>query len=149
MAPRTANFASRCRRLILTIRYAATASNQTPLKSSLAKIPRQTRAVTVALANWMKQEFNSVEEVIPEDWGWCLMRQHKPCSLWLGCGNEDDSNSFTEDNPPPKGAEVIWQCFAVVKVPLFLGGIREGRYEKQPGENRLRLETSPDKSPIR
>jgi hypothetical protein len=77
------------------------------------------------LANWLKARFGElgyeVEEVIAEDWGWCVMCQREPFSLWIGCGNREDSNSANakEDDPPPKGDEVIWECFVAADVPFF------------------------------
>lgn len=47
-----------------------------------------------ALVKWIKNKlsgagYNIEEEPIPEDWGWVVMLQRKPFSLWVGCGNED------------------------------------------------------------
>ncbi len=75
------------------------------------------------LAFWIKRKFEGlgykVEEVIPEDWGWCVMCQRKPYSLWIGCGNREDYSTAKEGDPPPQGSEVIWECFPMVEVPLL------------------------------
>ena len=75
------------------------------------------------LAHWLKSEFEKkgypVEDVIAEDWGWCVMCQREPFLLWVGCGNQDDSLTTSESDPPPKSSDVIWQCFTFVEVPFF------------------------------
>lgn len=63
-----------------------------------------------ALALWLQEQLGArgvtVEEVIPEDFGWVVMVSRNPFMLWLGCGNTDDST--TE-----------WSIFPVAEVPLF------------------------------
>ncbi len=49
-----------------------------------------------ALAAWIREKliaqgYAISEEPIPEDWGWMVMVQRKPSTLWVGCGNEDGS----------------------------------------------------------
>ena len=49
-----------------------------------------------ALANWVQTKLASEgykieEKPIPKDWGWVVMLQRTPFSLWIGCGNEDGS----------------------------------------------------------
>ena len=43
------------------------------------------------LAHWLRERFLALgypaAEVIPEDWGWCVMCQRDPYALWVGCGN--------------------------------------------------------------
>ena len=46
------------------------------------------------LAEWVRDQlrgggYQIDEPPIPEDWGWIVMVQRKPFSLWIGCGNED------------------------------------------------------------
>jgi hypothetical protein len=50
------------------------------------------------LAKWIKEQLQNNgytidESPIPEDWGWVVMVQRKPFSLWVGCSNEDHSLS--------------------------------------------------------
>jgi hypothetical protein len=75
------------------------------------------------LARWIKEQFEGlgyeVEEVIPEDWGWCVVCQRAPFSLWIGCGNRDDSSTAEAGDPPPKASEILWHCFSVAEVPLL------------------------------
>jgi hypothetical protein len=66
------------------------------------------------LAVWMKKQLEArgytVDDVINEDWGRCLMCQRSPFSLWVGV------SSVTETAMKD---EVVWHCFAVTE-----GGLR-------------------------
>jgi len=70
------------------------------------------------LAIWLKAQLEqrgySVEPVIAEDWGRCLMLSRDPFMLWVGCGNVDDS---AEDDP--SSSMITWHCFPSAEVPLF------------------------------
>lgn len=70
------------------------------------------------LAAWLKarleQRGHSVEPVIAEDWGRCLVLSRDPFMLWVGCGSVDES----ADGAPSTG-EIVWTCFAVAEVPLL------------------------------
>lgn len=64
-----------------------------------------------ALAIWVKDKLQSKgysidEAPIPEDWGWVVMVHRKPFSLWVGCGNEDKS-------------QTKWGLFVEVEKSLF------------------------------
>lgn len=73
------------------------------------------------LANWLVTALRSdgiyVEEVFPEDWGWCVMVQKTPFSLWVGCGSVYDGQQPGEQLP--KGSDVVWTCIVVAEVPLL------------------------------
>lgn len=75
------------------------------------------------LALWLKSECArlgyNVEDVIAEDWGWCVMCQREPFLLWIGCGNQDDSQTASESDPPPPASDLIWQCFTAAEAPFF------------------------------
>ena len=75
-----------------------------------------------ALANWLATAIRSegvdVDEVFPEDWGWCIMVKRKPFLLWIGCGNVGD-NKKNNSGTLPRGEDVVWTCIAVAEVPLF------------------------------
>jgi len=72
------------------------------------------------LAAWIADRFRSIgyspEDVIAEDWGWCVMLTRKPFLLWIGCGNmrtdlyervkPEDKDTFV-----PRGDEMVWTCF--------------------------------------
>ena len=70
------------------------------------------------LAMWLKAQLEqrgySVEPVITEDWGRCLMLSRDPFLLWVGCGNVDDS----EVDGPING-KITWHCFPAAEVPFF------------------------------
>ena len=94
------------------------------------------------LARWIKGKFEAlgytVEDVIPEDWGWCVMCQREPFSLWIGCGNRDDSDIAKEDDPPPKKEKIVWECFAMAEVG-FLRRIF-GKVDTSAALNKLNAE---------
>ena len=61
-----------------------------------------------SLAIWVREKLIAQgqaisEDPIPEDWGWVVMVQRKPFSLWIGCGNEDGKTNrwsvFVEAEP--------------------------------------------------
>ena len=75
---------------------------------------RYGRQLAIWLKAQLKQRGYSVEPVIAEDWGRCLMLSRDPFMLWVGCGNVDDS---AEDDP--SNSRITWHCFPVAEVPLF------------------------------
>lgn len=77
------------------------------------------------LAEWLCIKFKSIgytsAEVMPEDWGWCVMCSKSEVSVWVGCGivqTEETINSYNSENPP-KGSEVIWHVFPCAEVSIF------------------------------
>ncbi len=72
-------------------------------------------------SEWLRSKFiglgYDVEEVIPEDWGWCVMCKREPFWLWVGC------SSIMENEPEegylPNKDEITWHCFATAEVPFF------------------------------
>lgn len=90
------------------------------------------------LAHWLRprleQRGYAVADVFAEDWGWCVMCQSNPFSLWVGCGNMEDFQAKPED-PPPSGESVIWHCFPAAKVPLLARAF--GRVDAAPALERL------------
>lgn len=79
------------------------------------------------LAYWLRERLVaqgwSVEEPIPEDWGWCLVVQRKPFMLWVGCVSVHDYTTTKPTEPPPRGSEVVWACTVVAEQSL-LGKLR-------------------------
>lgn len=51
------------------------------------------RALATYLADRLRTRGESVEGVIAEDFGWCVMLSRKPFMLWIGCGNVEDSTT--------------------------------------------------------
>jgi hypothetical protein len=86
------------------------------------------------LANWLRTKLiekgYTVEEVIPEDWGWCVMCARKPFMLWVGCVSVHDYEKTRPENPPPSGKDVTWSCMVTAEPP-FLAGLLK-RIEVEP-----------------
>ncbi|MET1257655.1 hypothetical protein [Aliikangiella maris] len=74
------------------------------------------------LGLWLCEEFTKlgydVEELIPEDWGWCVMCSRDEYLLWIGCGAMSDHENYNPDNPP-EGRDVTWLAFPHIEVPFF------------------------------
>jgi hypothetical protein len=72
-------------------------------------------------SNWVREKLidlgYKVEEVIPEDWGWCVMCQREPYWLWVGCSSMLE-NEPQLDSLPTKN-EITWHCFATAEVPFL------------------------------
>ena len=47
-----------------------------------------------ALAEWLAEQLRareiSVDEIVPEDFGWAVILTHRPFLLWVACGNVDN-----------------------------------------------------------
>ena len=76
------------------------------------------------LAFWLSEEFAKLgyeTEVIPEDWGWCVMCVYDEYLLWLGCGamQLDELLENYEEGKPLKGSDVVWHVFPQIEVPFF------------------------------
>lgn len=75
------------------------------------------------LAGWLKDRLTQtgydVEDIIPEDWGWCVMCSRKPFMLWVGCGSVCDDGEAEEGAPPPRIRNITWSCFVEAEVPIF------------------------------
>jgi hypothetical protein len=71
------------------------------------------------LARWLKERLEekgySVEDIINEDWGRCLMCGRDPFMLWVGCGSVDYESAQPGDGPPIKET-VVWHCFVTAEV---------------------------------
>jgi hypothetical protein len=99
------------------------------------------------LSNWVRDQFidlgYSVEEVIEEDWGFCVMCQREPYSLWIGCGNmrSDLYETVNEEeykNFIPESNSLTWYCFPTVEVPFFKRMF--GKTDTTQGFNKLKSE---------
>jgi|SRR3954466_4278563 hypothetical protein len=80
------------------------------------------------LASWLRQKLEAggytVEGVLHEDWGRCLMCQRSPFALWVGVGSVEDENRV--DGMIPTRDAVVWHCFAVTE-----GGLRMRMFGKK------------------
>lgn len=74
-------------------------------------------------ASWMHEQLLkeglTVLEVVPEDWGWCVVVQRKPFLLWISCVNVHDYFNSSENNPLPIGNEVVWTSTIVAEQSLI------------------------------
>lgn len=90
-------------------------------------------------ANWLKEKFQSlgyaVEDVIPEDWGWCVMCSREPYMLWIGCRNLVDYDTATPEDPPPTKEELLWNCGVVAEVSFYKRLFK--KIDTQPGLQKL------------
>ena len=91
------------------------------------------------LARWLKQRLEekgySVEEIINEDWGRCLMCRRDPFMLWAGCGSVTDYETAAPGDPPPAKTDVTWHCFATAEVFFWKRLFR--RIDTEPAVARL------------
>lgn len=75
------------------------------------------------LAKWLAKRLVTlgydVEEVIAEDWGWCVMCARKPFPLWIGCVNVHDYVTNRPDDAMPSGKDVVWSCMVHAEPSLF------------------------------
>jgi hypothetical protein len=75
-----------------------------------------------SLANWLREKLiamgYSVENVIPEDWGWCVLCKRRPFRLWVGCGNVDFDRAPFETSPAGDRT-ITWTCFVQAEASLF------------------------------
>ncbi|HKA45050.1 MAG TPA: hypothetical protein VKF40_23910 [Burkholderiales bacterium] len=100
------------------------------LKSSLFEIePREAEQTNRGcygkqLANWLRTKLIETgykpEEVIAEDWGWCVMCARDPFMLWVGCGSVLDLEP-KPGAPPSLGKDVTWSCFVTAEKPFLRG----------------------------
>ena len=69
-----------------------------------------------SLAGWLASKLNGVgyaTEIIPEDWGWCVLCNHENFMLWVGCG------SIQTDSAKSDPRQIVWHCFTVTEIPFW------------------------------
>lgn len=71
------------------------------------------------LAEWLCSSLTKLgyesAEVIPEDWGWCVLCFNKPFLLWVGCVSVHDYSTTKPSDPLPNSKDVIWTCTVVAE----------------------------------
>jgi hypothetical protein len=75
------------------------------------------------LAGWLAgrlRERGYPVEIVPEDWGRCLMCGRDPFLLWVGCasvtgGAAPEGGEDASDTPPP-AETIVWHCFVAAEV---------------------------------
>jgi hypothetical protein len=72
------------------------------------------RRLAVWLRAQLEQRGYTVERIINEDWGRCLICSREPSLLWVGCGN-------IGENPGQDSSfkAIVWHCFTVAEVPFW------------------------------
>ena len=89
-------------------------------------------------ANWLRAKLLArgydVEEVIPEDWGWCVMCARKPFMLWVGCVSVHDYNKTKPEDPLPRAKDITWACSVTAETPLLAGLFKRIDVEPKLGE---------------
>ncbi|MDW8224155.1 MAG: hypothetical protein RMJ82_14525 [Gemmatales bacterium] len=78
------------------------------------------------LAYWLRGKLVAkgfvVEEIIPEDWGWCILCKPRPFRLWVGCGNtvaHNDDNKVPLATSTDSEPSIIWTCFVQAEASLL------------------------------
>jgi hypothetical protein len=79
------------------------------------------------LAAWIKTRFTELgyvpEDVIAEDWGWCVMLDRSAGLLWIGCGNvQSDLRETSKEELAafiPVGAARTWTVFVGTGKPIW------------------------------
>jgi len=75
------------------------------------------------VARWLRERLLAlgypVEEVFGEDWGWCVMCQREPYSMWVACVNLRDYEYVKEGDPPPTKEQLLWSAVSMAEVPFF------------------------------
>lgn len=76
------------------------------------------------LGEWLSKQLGDAgyeTELIPEDWGWCVMCLRKPYMLWVGCWSEPPDNDYEDYDPEsvPDSNEILWQVSPQVEIPFF------------------------------
>ncbi len=65
-------------------------------------------------AAWLKLQLSNIgydaEDIIPEDWGWCVMCERKEGRLWVGCASYIEGE--VEEGHLSDKQDIIWHCFA-------------------------------------
>jgi len=74
------------------------------------------RQLAIWLKNRLERRGYSVEPIINEDWGRCLMCSRDPFMLWVGCGNVVDPERSGTAHPDKS---LVWHCFVVAEVPWW------------------------------
>ena len=100
------------------------------------------------LAEWICEQMKHLgypeSEVIPEDFGWCVMCSRQNSLLWIGCGSviTDDAWEIPESESPITLADITWTTFVVAEIPFFW---LKSKFLKaigriKPEEEKLKLE---------
>ena len=71
------------------------------------------------LAEKLKNTGYAVKEIVPEDWGWCIVLDgFQRYFFWVGCNGE-----YYDD-------KLIWSCFVGVDEPFFANPFKKADKDK-------------------
>jgi hypothetical protein len=79
----------------------------------------------IELAEYIKEGMIKIgyefDEILAEDFCWCVFFKLENLHVWVGCGSLTDEGSDYEYEPnnPPKVEDVSWHVFPVVEVPIL------------------------------
>ena len=105
------------------------------------------------LAEWTCEQMKSLgypeAEVIPEDFGWCVMCSRRDFMLWIACGSVLSAEAWEvpEAERPITLEDITWTSYAVAEIPFY--NLKSkllclfGRIK--PEEDRIKLETTLEK----
>jgi hypothetical protein len=75
------------------------------------------------LAEWLRDKLSEkdykVEDVIPEDWGWCVKCSCETFKLYVKCVNVHNHKTTKPSDPVLKGSDVVWTCCVVAEQSFF------------------------------
>ena len=102
----------------------------------------------INLAEWiceqMKDSGYPEAEVIPEDFGWCVMCSRQDFLLWIGCGSVivDEAWEIPESERPITPTDITWTTFVVAEIPFFMlkAMFLKAIGRLKPEEEKLKLE---------
>jgi hypothetical protein len=94
-----------------------------------------------SLAIWLRGKLidmgYDVEDVIPEDWGWCVLCKRRPYKLWIGCGTMVDHDQGPPVASSTSGQSMTWTCFVEAE-ESFLRVFSDGLVQGLPPENSMK-----------
>jgi len=103
------------------------------------------------LADWLRNEllgsYRSIEDVIPEDWGWCVMCGRDPFRFFVVVVNTIDQgliNAIAKQEPPE---DMLWYVEPVVEVPFWRQSASREEAEKIVDELHRRLRAILEREP--
>jgi hypothetical protein len=75
------------------------------------------------LALWLQKQLEqrgyTIDCIVAEDWGRCLMTADEPFALWVGCGSSGDYRTAQPGDLPPPKETILWTCFAEAELSLW------------------------------